>query len=210
MSRRGRQCLRKCLRNRTGRLYVWNNDVPVQAFPVSGREVLVKIRSVWVGMAIIAGVNLVCVSCFSQQMPKTSGVSLSGKRIVPAEVVRGHASILVAGFSHEAGMQCGPWMKAIQTDPALKDVTAYELAMLEKAPGMFRGMIKSGMRKGTSPAEQERIVVMTQDQKQWEEYFGVADEKDPYVVMLDARGDVVWHGHGSVSLEPLLKNALKK
>lgn len=144
-------------------------------------------------------------------MPQTSGETLSGKRVTPADLVRGHDSILVAGFSHDAGMQCGPWMKAIQNDPALKNVATYELAMLEKAPGMLRGIIKSGMRKGTTPEEQNRIVVMTKDQEEWEKFFGVEDEKAPYVVVLNAKGDVVWHGQGpAASLEPLLKASLNK
>ena len=107
-------------------------------------------------------------------------------------------------------MQCGPWLKAIRADTSLNGVALYELAMLEKAPGIIRGVIKSGMRKGTTLAEQNEIVVMTKDQAQWEKYFGVSDDKDPYVLMLDAKGDVVWHGHGPATrLEPLLKNALK-
>jgi hypothetical protein len=144
-------------------------------------------------------------------MPGTAGETLSGKRLVPADAVRGHAAILVAGFSHDGGMQCGPWMKAIHGDAALTGVAAYELAMLEKAPAIIRGVIKSGMRKGTTPEEQNQIVVMTKDQAEWEKYFGVGDDKEPYVVMLDAHGDVVWHGHGPAArLEPLLKDALKQ
>jgi len=84
------------------------------------------------------------------------------------------------------------------------------LAMLEKAPGMIRGMIKNGMRKGLSPAEQDQIVVMTQDQKLWEKFFGVENDKDPYVVLLDAQGTVLWHGHGpAATLEPELRAASK-
>lgn len=144
-------------------------------------------------------------------MPGTAGETLNGKRIVPADVVRGHVAILVAGFSHDGGMQCGPWMKAIHADDALKGVAAYELAILEKAPGIIRGVIKSGMRKGTTPEEQNQIVVMTRDQALWEKYFAVVDEKVPYVVMLDANGDVVWHGHGpAASVEPQLRAALKQ
>ena len=150
------------------------------------------------------------VRCGGQAMPSTAGETLSGKRIVPAEVVRARRSILVAGFSHDGGMQCGPWMKAIRGDAALNGIAVYELAMLEKAPAIIRGMIKSGMRKGTTPDEQEEIVVMTKDQAVWAKYFDVGDDKDPYVVMLDAKGVVLWHGHGPAArLEPLLKDAVK-
>ena len=83
-------------------------------------------------------------------MPETAGETLSGKKIVLADAVRGHAVVLVAGFSHDGGIACGDWMKAIRADAALAGMEVYEIAMLEGAPGLFRGMIKSGMRKGMS------------------------------------------------------------
>jgi hypothetical protein len=143
-------------------------------------------------------------------MPLTAGETLSGKHVVLAELARGHEVILVAGFSREAGKQSGAWRKAVHADSALNRMPLYELAMLEGAPGMIHGMIKSGMRKGVPPTDQDQVIVVTQDQKLWEKFFGVESDKDPYVVMLNAKGEVIWHGHGPADrLEPLLKGALK-
>src|SRR5579872_4427619 len=80
-------------------------------------------------IASFVGLLGFAVCCGAQSMPGTAGETLSGKRLVPADAVRGHAAILVAGFSHDGGMQCGPWMKAIYGDAALTGVAAYELAM---------------------------------------------------------------------------------
>jgi hypothetical protein len=132
-------------------------------------------------------------------MPTTAGETLTGKRIVLADAVRGHKAVLVAGFSHDGGIACGDWMKAIRGDAALAGVDVYEIAMLEGAPGIFRGMIKSGMRKGMSSVEQERMVVLTQDDKVWEKYFQVSNGQEPQVMLLDAQGSVVWRGHGAAS-----------
>ena len=143
-------------------------------------------------------------------MPTSVGETLSGKKIVLAEAVRGHRAVLVAGFSHDGGIECGDWMKAIRGDAALEGVDVYEIAMLEGAPGIFRGMIKSGMRKGMSSAEQERSVVLTQDDKAWEKYFEVSNEQEPQVMLLDAHGNVVWRGHGAArAVEAELRNAVK-
>jgi hypothetical protein len=82
--------------------------------------------------------------------------------------------------------------------------------MLEKAPGFIRGMIKSGMRKGLSAAELDNAVVLTQDEKLWQSYFDVSDDKDPYVALIDAEGKVLWHGHGAAGVvEPQLRAALQ-
>ncbi len=142
-------------------------------------------------------------------MPTTAGETLSGKKMVLADAVRGHAAVLVAGFSHDGGMACGDWMKAIRADAALAGMDVYEVALLEGAPGMFRGMIKSAMRKGMSSEEQQRLVVLTQDDKLWQTYFAVSNAQEPQVMLLDAQGNVVWRGHGAANaVEPQLRNAV--
>ena len=142
-------------------------------------------------------------------LPTTAGETLSGKKIVLADAVRGHAAVLVAGFSHDGGIACGDWMKAIRGDAALAGVDVYEIAMLEGAPGIIRGMIKGGMRKGMSIAEQERSVVLTQDDKLWEKFFDVSNTKEPQVILLDAKGNVEWRGHGAAGVvEPQLRDAV--
>lgn len=143
-------------------------------------------------------------------MPTTEGETLSGKRIVLADAVRGHRTVLVAGFSRDGGTACGDWIKAIHGDAALARVDVYEIAMLDGAPRIFRGMIKSGMRKGMSSADQERMVVLTQDDKVWEKYFAVSNGQVPQVMLLDATGNVVWHGQGKAELEPELRAAVKR
>ena len=162
---------------------------------------------------VAAACGMLCAMIVSpaQAIPPTSGETLSGKHVVPADLVQRHTTILIAGFSHDAGMQSGSWRKAVHADSALNGIPVYELAMLEKAPGFIRGVIKNGMRKDIASADQDQIVVLTQDQKLWEKFFGVETDKDPYVIMLNANGDVIWHGHGpAATLEPQLRAALKQ
>lgn len=147
--------------------------------------------------------------CHAQSLPLSAGETLSGKRIALAEAVHGKTAVLIAGFSHKAGDGCAAWAKAIHADADLSNAVVYQLAMLEGAPAMLRGMIKSGMRKGVPPAEQDHFVVFTQDDKLWRSFFGVSSDQQPYVVLLDATGKVLWHGHGDAAgLEPQLKTAL--
>jgi hypothetical protein len=146
--------------------------------------------------------------CRAQSLPATAGETLTGKRIVLADEVRGQTAVLVAGFSREGGSATGAWIKAIHGDSSLASVAVYQVAMLAGAPGFIRGMIKSGMKKGVPPAEQDHFVVLTQDEKLWRTYFDVTNDKDPYVILIDASGKVLWHGHGSpANLEPQLRAA---
>jgi hypothetical protein len=150
------------------------------------------------------------ILCEAQAMPSTEGETLSGHRLVLAQAVRGHASILIASFSKDAGPLADQWARAARADAALAAVTVYQAAMLERAPSLIRSMIKSGLRKQTPVAAQDSYVVLTQDEPLWRSYFGVAEDKDAYVVLIDDAGQIRWHGHGSAAnLDPLLKDALK-
>ncbi|MGA2727198.1 MAG: hypothetical protein ABSE96_05260 [Terracidiphilus sp.] len=153
---------------------------------------------------------MVTPACLAQSLPSTAGETLSGKPIVLADAVRGRTAVLVAGFSREGGNGTGDWVKAIQADPAFAKASVYSVAMLASAPGFIRGMIRSGMKKGLSPQAQDRFVVLTEDEKSWRTYFGVTTDKEPYVVLLDAQGQILWHGHGyAANLEPQLRAAMR-
>jgi ATP synthase subunit 10 len=146
----------------------------------------------------------------AQSLPATQGESLSGHSVVLAQAVRGHASLVIGSFSKEAGSSCEEWSKQVHGDAAMSSVTVYQMAELEQAPGFIRGMVKSALRKQVPAAWQDDFVVLTQDGKLWRDYFGVTTDKDPWIVLLDADGKVLWHGHGQAStLEPLVRGALK-
>ncbi len=162
-------------------------------------------RSLFCSVLLLAACALA-----AQTLPRTAGETLSGKPIMLAQATQGHPAILVAGFSHEGGQRCTPWMQAIQKDPALAGVPVYEIAMLAKVPSLLRGTIKGMIRKGVPPAQQDRFVVLLKDEEQWRSFFRVSDENDAYVVLLDSAGKVLWSGHGSPQdLEPKLAAALR-
>jgi hypothetical protein len=165
------------------------------------------VRGVFLGLSMLLAA---VTGLLGQSMPRTPAETLSGKRIVLAEALRGHAAVLVMGFTRAGGSACDPWARALRADPSMAGIAVFQAAMLEGAPGWLRAAIKSSMRKGLSPAEQDNFVILVQDGKLWRSYFGVTADQDPYVVLLDAAGQVRWHGHGAArDLEPLLKAALK-
>lgn len=144
----------------------------------------------------------------AQSLPHTEGETLSGKHIVLADAVKGHSAILIAGFSREGGAGSGDWVRAIQSDSALSAVSVYQVAEIAAAPSLIREMIRSSMKKGLSPAQQDAFVVLTQDEPLWRAYFSVGVDNEPYVAFLDSNGKVLWLGHGAASaFEPLLRAA---
>jgi hypothetical protein len=165
----------------------------------------------WIRIAgfVVAAAGL-AGGCDAQSLPSTEGETLGGHRVVVAQAVRGHTAVLIAGFSKDAGDGSSAWSKAVHGDPVLQGALVYQLVMLERAPSLIRPMIKSGMRKGMSAREQEECVILTADEKLWRSYFGVDNDKEPWVSLIDAGGRVVWHGHGTArGLEPLLRQAVR-
>jgi len=161
-------------------------------------------------LSVVLGMVLVGLLCEAQAMPGTEGETLSGHRVVLAQAVRGHVSIVIAGFSREAGDGAEQWSKAVRADSSLAAATVFQAVMLGRAPGFVRGAIKAAIRKETPTAMQDTFVILTQDESLWRGYFSVSTDKEPYVVLIDAGGQVRWHGHGdAANLEPLLKAALK-
>jgi hypothetical protein len=67
---------------------------------------------------------MVTPACLAQSLPATAGETLSGK-VVLADAVCGHTTILVAGFSREGGAGTGDWVKTIHADPAFAKATVY-------------------------------------------------------------------------------------
>jgi hypothetical protein len=143
-------------------------------------------------------------------MPRTAGETLSGKDIVLADAVRGHIAVLVGGFSREGGAGTGDWIKSLHNDPAFAHALIFQVAEIAAAPSFIRGMIRNGMKKGLSPAQQDAFVVLTEDEDKWKTFFNVTSDKDPYVILIDAQGKILWHGHGAATnLEPLVRAALR-
>jgi hypothetical protein len=168
-----------------------------------------RFPSNYAAVAVLGFLFWICPTLISAQtMPATAGETLSGQHLVLVEAIRGHAAVLIFGFSKEAGDGCGQWAKTLHADPVLAGVLIYQVASLEQAPGFVRGMIKISMRKGMSQQEQDHFLILTQDEKLWRSYFSVSNDKDPYVISLDATGKILWHGHGDAkTLEPLLAKA---
>ena len=160
----------------------------------------------WVATVVLAAAS---AGALGQALPATAGETLGGKRIVLADAVRGHAVVLVAGFSRQGGNGTRPWVRAIHSDSVLAGFPVYQVAQIAGAPGLIRGMIKSGMKKGVPPAEQDTFVVLTQDEKAWRDSFGVSDDQVPYVMAVDSAGKVVWRGHGGAEQEPRLRAVLQ-
>lgn len=166
----------------------------------------------WIALVVALAIALTPPAFRAQSapaLPSTLGEKLSGGSIVLAQAIRGHRVVLVGSFSRDSASASNEWIRTLHTDPAFISFVPYQLVMLQKAPGWIRGLIRGSLRKQTDPAWQGFTISLTQDEQAWRTWFGVVNDREPYVIALDAAGHVVWSGHGAcASATASLKAAL--
>lgn len=137
-------------------------------------------------------------SAAAENLPVTPAETLTGQRLEFPSALAGKPAVCVFGFSKEAGDRTKVWMTRLSQD----GINAWSVANLEGAPGLVRGMIRSGMRKGTPQPLLERSLIMTKDEKAWKHALESKHDNLPVVVLLDATGRVLWTYEGLVGDEP--------
>lgn len=128
------------------------------------------------------------------ELPLLEVTALSGDLVALPRDARGHAAVLVIGFTKAAAKISRPWLDACQSaagaGPAGSGVYCYDIRMLEGVPRSFRGMVERGMR-GSFPAElQRQTLLVYAENDAWRQRVGADDDKKPYVIGIDAEGRV--------------------
>jgi len=150
-----------------------------------------------IAFLIVAGL---IANSAGQALPRMEGETLSGKPIVLPDAAHGKIALLAMGFSKKGGDRATEWEKRFKQDFGKdSNYAIYPVAELEDAPRLVRGMIKSGMRRGTPPSEQDQFVLLFQGSAEWKKFVGYAASDEAYLLLLNANGDVMWHGHGVLS-----------
>jgi hypothetical protein len=129
--------------------------------------------------------------------PKLRGETLDGRAIVLPDAAAGKVTLLVLGASRKGGDRTGPWREHFLADFASNPrADLYVAALLERVPGIMRGMIRSGMRGGTPPAGRSHVLTCASDEEAWKKYLAMTDDSLPSVLLLDASGRVRWSYNG--------------
>ncbi len=126
--------------------------------------------------------------------PPTEADTLAGGKVRLPDAAKGKPALIVMTFSKDAGTVSKAW-----TTRFLKDFPAtqlYQIAMLEKAPRLVRGIIRSGMRSDMPVALHSRMLLLYQGDAAWRTRLSIANEDLPYLAVLDAEGRLKWSHQG--------------
>jgi hypothetical protein len=151
------------------------------------------------GIAMLAAAILVGGTS-AQSIPPVKAKALDDSEVILPKPGSTQLLIIVIGFSHKSGPLDGAWAKRINADYASDaHVSFYEMAQLQSAPSLIRPMILHGIR-GEVPAEQHsRFVPIYDHESEWKSAVNFSAPADPYVVVANADGHIVWRTHGPVS-----------
>ncbi len=152
--------------------------------------------------------NLICAlavslalapgAALNTPIPQLRGETLDGQKLVLPDAAAEHITLLVLGFSKKAGNASGPWRDHFAADFGSGPHAAfYVAAMLEGAPSLVRGMIRSGMRGGTPKPLRSHVLTCTTGNDIWKKYVDLADDSLPAVLLIDGTGRLLWRYTGA-------------
>ena len=122
--------------------------------------------------------------------PAVEAETLAGGRLRLPDAAKGKAAVVVVTFSKEAGEASKPWCNRFLKDSPTGQL--YQIAMLEKAPRLVRGLIRRGMRGDMPPTLQARMLLLDAGEAEWRKMVGVTNDAYPCLATLDAEGRITW------------------
>jgi len=128
------------------------------------------------------------------ELPPLEVNALSGDAAALPRDARGHAAVLVIGFSKASAKISRPWLdgcrSAAASGQAGSGAYCYDVRMLEGVPRSFRGTVERSMRSGYPVELQRQTLLVYTENDAWRERVGADDDKTPYVVGIDKDGRV--------------------
>lgn len=130
----------------------------------------------------------------AERFPSLQAESLLGNKLALPDALRGHATVLIIGFSHASQPETKTWGARLEDD-----LHPYSIAVLQDVPRLVRGMATSGIKSGVPESRKDRFLLVFHEEKELKAAVGFEMPNDAYVVLLDSNGLIQWKFHGNVS-----------
>ena len=132
------------------------------------------------------------------RIPEVHATSFSNEAVNLPEGLKGKVGVLVLGFSRDSREADSAWGKRLASDyRESPTVVYYEMPVLAAVPRMIRGMIVKSMKSSVPASEQSRFVVIVENEAAWKTVTHYGRPDDPYVLVVDSQGSVVWQTQGA-------------
>ena len=134
------------------------------------------------------------------RIPEVHATAFSNEAVKLPEDLKGKVGVLVLGFSKDSREADSAWGKRLAADyRESPTVMYYEMPVLAAVPRMIRGLIVKSMKSSVPASEQARFVVILENEAAWKTIARYGPPDDPYVLVVDSQGNVVWQTHGAAT-----------
>jgi hypothetical protein len=147
----------------------------------------------------------------AEAFPAVAGTGLDGQEWSLPDDLEGAPALLLVGYVQEAQFDGDRWLLGLMQ--ADVQVRVLEVPTIDgMLPGMFAGAIDNGMRRGIPEEDWATVVTVYGDAGDIVALTGNENPNNMRVILLDAKGDVVWFHDRGYSAGTLmeLKEALAK
>lgn len=128
-------------------------------------------------------------------LPELPVQTLDGKGLSLPAAWPAQPVLLIAGFSRASRDPCRTWSERLRSEPPA-DLAVYQMAVIDDVPGLLRGLVTRGMRKGVPSALHERFLLVTEQGQAWRQLADYAQPDTAYLLLFDARHQLRWHSAG--------------
>jgi hypothetical protein len=136
----------------------------------------------------------------SARIPEVRATSFSNEAVNLPEGLKGKVGVLVVGFSRDSREADSAWGKRLAADYGESPtVVYYEMPVLAAAPRILRGTIVKSMKSSVPVSEQARFCVILENEAAWKTVTHYERPDDPYLLVVDSQGSVVWQMQGAVT-----------
>jgi hypothetical protein len=134
------------------------------------------------------------------RIPVARGTTLSGDAVTLPDAFKTNAGVLVVGFSKASQGAVTVWGRRLAKDYRESgSVPYFEVALLEGAPRLLRGLIVREMRSSVPEAERPHFLTLTEGDTAWRAVAHYAKPDDAYVLLVDGSGVVRWQMEGEAT-----------
>jgi hypothetical protein len=132
-----------------------------------------------------------CAGLCQNPFPTTAAENLLGARVTLPDLAKGHAAVLVIGFTHASQAETSAW--AAKLAPQME---TFSIAVLEDVPKLVRPMATGGIRSGVPKNQRDHFLLVFRGEKELKEAAGFDRPDDAYLLLVDKDGVIRWRFHG--------------
>lgn len=145
-------------------------------------------------IAFVAVLLLAQAAPAAELFPTIEVETLLGKKLTLPDAMKGHASVLIIGFTHASQSEIKAWGERLEAD-----LHPYSMAVLQDVPRLVRGMATGGIKGSVPDSRKDRFLLTFRGEKELKDAVTFKTPNDAYIVLVDSNGAIQWQSHGAVS-----------